>query len=109
MRAFALRIANSRMNPRQRHPMKTRFLATISAIALALTASAVDKYQVTGPIVEVTDSKIVVEKGKERERHEFIRTPQTKVTGDLKVGSQVTVMYTMTATPIEAKPDKPAK
>jgi hypothetical protein len=29
--------------------------------------------------------------------------------GDIKVGAKVTVMYTMTATAVEAKGEKPAK
>jgi hypothetical protein len=87
--------------------MKTHLLAAFGVIAFGFTAVAADKYQVTGPVIEVTDSKIVVEKGKER--HEFIRSPETKVTGDLKVGAKVTVMYTMTAASVEVKSDKPAK
>ena len=64
-------------------------------------------YQVTGPIVEVTDSMIVVTKGKER--FEIDRDSNTKVTGDLKVGDKVTIMYTMTAKEVEVKADKSAK
>jgi len=62
-----------------------------------------DKYQVTGPVLEVTDTTIVVE-GRNKERHEFARTADTKVDGgDLKVGSKVTVKYTMTAASVEVK------
>ena len=86
---------------------KTSLLAALAAIALTTSSYSADKYQVTGPIVEVTDSKIVVMKGKER--HEFARSAETKVTGDLKVGAKVTVMYTMTAASVEVKADKPAK
>ena len=65
-------------------------------------------YQVTGPILEVNNSMIAVQKGKER--WEIARTADTKVQGDLKVGEKVTVMYTMSATSIEAKaPAQPAK
>jgi hypothetical protein len=71
-----------------------------AVLALSL-ASSVWAYQVTGPVLELTDSKIVVQKGKER--WEIARTPDTKVTGDLKVGAKVTVEYTMTAKTIEAK------
>jgi hypothetical protein len=94
----------------ERHLMNTRiFLASIAALALSLEASAADKYQVTGPVVELTDKTIVVEKGTERERHEFVRSADTKVNGELKVGSTVTVMYIMTATSVEVKAGKPAK
>ena len=55
----------------------------------------------TGPVIEVSDSKIVVQKGKEK--WEIARTPDTKVTGDLKVGSKVTIEYTMTAKSVDAK------
>jgi hypothetical protein len=64
-------------------------------------------YQVTGPVVEVTDSKIVVEKGKEK--WEIARTPGTTVKGDVKKGSKVTVEYTMSATKIEVKEEKKKK
>ena len=57
--------------------------------------------------MEVTDSMIVVTKGKER--FEIDRDSSTKVTGDLKVGDKVTIMYTMTAKEVEVKADKGAK
>ena len=77
-----------------------------AVLALSSTAFAVDSYQVTGPIVEIADTKIVVTKGAEKERFEINRAPGTKIKGDLKVGEKVTVFYTMTATSIEAKPAK---
>ncbi len=63
-------------------------------------------YQVTGPVLSVDASKIVIQK--DTEKWEIAREAGTKVTGDLKVGSKVTVMYTMTAVTITAKPDKVA-
>ena len=75
--------------------------------ALALAASPAFAYQVTGPVVEVTDTKIVVEKGKEK--WEIARTPGTAVKGDLKKGSKVTVEYTMSAVKIEVKDEKKKK
>ena len=91
--------------------MKHKTLITlIAAGTLAMSAIAfagATSYQVTGPVVEVTDSMIVVMKGKER--FEIDRNPSTKVAGDLKVGDKVTVMYTMTAKNIEVKSDKGAK
>ena len=93
--------------------MLKRSLATfVAALALSATLSAglahaAEKtYQVTGPILEVTDTAIVVQKGKEK--WEVARTKDTKVTGELKVGAKVTIMYTMTATSIEAKADAKA-
>ena len=78
-----------------------RSLIAFAAIAFASPTWA---YQVTGPVQEVTDTQIVVQKGKER--WEIARTPETKVTGDLKVGAKVTIEYSMTAKSVEAKSDK---
>jgi hypothetical protein len=72
--------------------------------AASLRAETPNSYQVTGPIVELTDTKIVVMKGKDK--WELARGADTKVTGELKVGAKVTIEYSMTAKTIEAKPDK---
>jgi hypothetical protein len=77
------------------------------AVVLAFTAPAAMAYQVTGPVVEVTDTKIVVEKGKEK--WEMARDKDTKVSGDVKKGAKVTVEYKMTATSIAAKEEKKKK
>lgn len=74
-------------------------LMMIAPVALA--------YQVTGPVLEVTNSKIVVEKDKEK--WEIARDKNTKVKGDLKKGSRVTVHYNMTATAVEVKDEPAAK
>lgn len=80
----------------------------LALVILASTAAfAAKDYQVTGPVLEVNDAKIVVQKGSEK--WEIERTPGTKITGDLKVGSKVTVHYTMSASDIEAKDAAPAK
>ncbi|MEK7759669.1 MAG: hypothetical protein AAB304_08715 [Pseudomonadota bacterium] len=81
--------------------MKKRLALLSVCSLLAVPAFA---YQVTGPVVEVTDTKIVVEKGKEK--WEIARTPGTVVKGDIKKGSKVTVEYTMSAIKIEAKDEK---
>ena len=70
----------------------------LSGVAFAATPSS---YQVTGPITEVTDTMITVMKGKDK--WEIARDAGTKITGDLKVGSKVTIMYRMTATSVEVK------
>jgi hypothetical protein len=67
-------------------------------------AGSLKSYQVTGPVLEVKDDVIVVEKGKEK--WEIARDKTTKVTGDLKVGAKVTIQYQMKATEIEVKADK---
>ena len=86
--------------------MKNSTFLAVSFAFLGFAALA-QAYQVTGPVLEVTDSKIVVQKDKEK--WELARTADTKITGELKVGSKVTIEYTMTASSIEAKPEKPAK
>lgn len=90
---------------------KRTLFSLVAAGSLALSgagfAASPTSYQVTGPIVEVTDSMITVMKGKEK--FEVARDSSTKVTGDLKVGEKVTIMYTMTAKEIEAKPAKTDK
>lgn len=70
-------------------------------------AGAPNTYQVTGPVTAVTDTVITVQKGKES--WQIARTADTKITGDIKVGSKVTITYTMTATSVDVKADKTAK
>ena len=88
---------------------KSSLLAVASALLLSAAAFAADanSYQVTGPILELTDTKIVVQKGKDK--WELARNADTKVTGELKVGAKVTIQYSMTAQTVEVKEDKPAK
>lgn len=81
----------------------------IVAVALALlvavvSIAAVKTYQVTGPVVAVTPDSITVKKG--NDNWELARDANTKVTGELKVGSKVTIEYRMIAASIEVKADK---
>lgn len=91
--------------------MKTSALSLLVAASLALSSAAfaagAKTYQVTGPVLEATDSMIAVQKGKDR--WEINRDSSTKVTGDVKVGDKVTITYTMSATDVEAKAGKAAK
>jgi hypothetical protein len=64
-------------------------------------AGSLKSYQVTGPVLEVKDDVVVVQKGKEK--WEIARDKATKVTGDLRVGAKVTIQYQMKATEIEVK------
>ena len=77
----------------------------VVAASLALcgfaVAAAPKTYQVTGPIIEVTDTAVVVQKGDEK--WEVQRDGKTKITGDLKVGNKVTVTYVMSAVSAEVK------
>ena len=75
--------------------------------SLLLTSSLAMAYQVTGPVLEVSDTKIVVQKGKEK--WEMARDASTKTKGEVKVGDKVTVEYKMTATSIESKGTGKAK
>lgn len=81
-------------------------LVAAMAVLFAVTVvwAAEKTYQVTGPVTELTDSMLVVDK--KGEMHQIARTADTKVKGDLKVGEKVTVKYTMTATQIEVKGGK---
>ena len=70
-------------------------------------AAGTKTYEVTGPVLEVNDSMIAVQKGKDR--WEINRDSGTKVSGDLKVGEKVKITYTMSATNVEVKAGKGAK
>jgi hypothetical protein len=83
-----------------------KIAALSSALILSATlafAGSQKSYQVTGPVLELKDDLIVVQKGSEK--WEIAREKDTKVTGDLKVGSKVTIQYQMKAMSIEAKGD----
>lgn len=86
---------------------KISTLIVVLALGFALSLSAAVKtYQVTGPVLEVKADMIVVQKGSDR--WEIARDASTKITGDLKVGSKVTVEYRMTAASAVVKEDKKA-
>ena len=92
--------------------MKTKlplslFVAASLAFSSVAFAAGAKTYQVTGPVLEVNESMIAVQKGKDR--WEVNRDANTKVTGDVKVGDKVTVTYTMSANNVEVKAGKPAK
>ena len=109
LRAKILNRATSKESNRH---MKIKLpLSLLAAASLAFSSAAfaagAKTYQVTGPVLEVTDSMIAVQKGKDR--WEVNRDANTKVTGDVKVGEKVTVTYTMSATDVEVKAGKGAK
>ena len=82
----------------------TSFLVVAALATLALTGSSIagpKTYQVTGPILALTPDTITVQKGPDK--WELGRSASTKVTGELKVGSKVTIEYTMDAVTAEAK------
>jgi hypothetical protein len=77
-------------------------LAVATTFPTAARAEATKTYQVTGPVLEVTDSTITVQKGKEK--WQLARDKETKGGTDVKVGDKVTIEYTMTAKTVEMKP-----
>ena len=90
--------------------MKIKIFSLIAAASLALSGVAfasAKTYEVTGPVLEVNDSMIVVQKGKDR--WEVDRDSNTKVNGDVKVGDKVHISYTMTAKDVEVKAAKGEK
>ena len=83
--------------------MRKILAAVLLTALLAIPAvAAVKTYQVTGPVLEVTADMIAVQKGKDR--WEIARDANTKVTGDLKVGSKVTIEYRMHGTSVDVHP-----
>ena len=82
---------------------RTQVLAVAAAMLIAgfFLGAATKKYQVTGPVLEVSDTSITVDK--DGDKWELERNDQTKVKGDLKKGAKVTVQYRMVATDVEVK------
>lgn len=86
-------------------------LAAISLVSLLLNPADVSaapqakSYQVTGPVLELTDTVITVQKGKDN--WQIARDAGTKIKGDLKVGEKVTIQYRMVATDVVVKDEKP--
>lgn len=91
-----------------------KWLIVVGAVVFltsSVFAAGPSTYQVTGPILEIKDDVITVQKG--NEKWQIAKDAATKVTGELKVGSKVTIEYTMKAATIvvkdEGKKTEPAK
>ena len=86
--------------------MKRVILSMVAVLLFAVWAwaGAPKGYQVTGPVLDIKDDVITVKKGEER--WEIAKDKETKVSGDLKVGSKVMIQYQMKATTIEMKEEK---
>jgi hypothetical protein len=78
---------------------KFAFVALVFAVSASFAATKT--YQVTGPVLETSDTKFVIQKG--NEKWEIAKDASTKVKGELKAGAKATVKYTMTATDVEVK------
>ena len=88
--------------------MKRVLILMVAFMFVASVAFAgVNTYQVTGPVLELTKDKIVVQKGKDK--WEIAIDANTKVPADVKVGSKVMIKYEMKATSIEVKAQKAKK
>ena len=77
--------------------------ARVIASASPSLAGASRTYQVSGPVLELTEDTIVVQTGDER--WEIARGESTNIVGTLKVGAKVTIEYRMSATRVEVKTD----
>lgn len=84
--------------------MRSAVVLAALLMAAGLAWAGEKTYQVTGPVLELTDKTIVVQKGDEK--WVLNRSADTKVAGELKVGAKVTIKYTMTATDVEVKAEK---
>jgi len=86
--------------------MRTLLVVLLATATLSL-AGTPKTYQVTGPVTEVKDGLVTVQKGKETWQIDA----GTTAPAGLKVGDKVTVTYSMTAKSIELKTgaDKPKK
>lgn len=78
----------------------------LSLAATNLTAADAKTYQVTGPVLEVNDTYIVVQKGEDK--WQIAHGKGTKG-ATVKVGDKVTVQYQMVAVEVEIKGDKAEK
>jgi len=77
-------------------------IGVLLIVAALAYARAPKDYQVTGPVLEMDGDHIIVQKGKD-EKWELSYDKDTKITGDLKVGSKVEIKYVMKAVSIEIK------
>ena len=87
---------------------KSTILAAVALLGFAASPAfaAPKNYQVTGPVLEMTDDMIVVQKGSDK--WEIARDGVT-VPDTVKVGSKVTIEYFMTVKNVTAKDAVPGK
>ena len=77
----------------------------VLGLSLAISnvhAADAKTYQVTGPVLEVTPTMIVVKKGEDK----WQIASDTATSANIKVGDKVTIQYQMVAKSIEVKPAK---
>lgn len=87
--------------------LKSLLISSVALVAFSSASFAAGKtYQVTGPVLEINDSAIVVQKGKDKWE---IAKGSAEVPADVKVGSKVTIEYSMTAVIVTDKSAKKAE
>ncbi len=85
-----------------------KLLVTASIILFSASAAmaAPHSYQVTGQVLDISDKSVIISKGKEN--WEIMRNAESKIPTSVKVGSKVTIEYTMTALEVTDKTPKSA-
>lgn len=87
----------------------SRYLLAASALLVSASAAfaAPQSYQVSGQVLELSKDKIVISKGKEN--WALLRDAKTKLPETVKVGSKITIEYSMIALDVTDKttPEKP--
>ena len=79
----------------------------LGLLTASIHAAEAKDYQVTGPVVEVNPTYIVVQKDKGAGQEKWqIATDASTKGAKPKVGDRVMVHYYMTASSIEVKPEK---
>ncbi len=79
-------------------------VATLLPMLHLSAASTAKTYQITGQVVSVTESLIVIQKGETK--YELSRKTKTKGVEKAKVGDTITITYHMVAEAVEPKSGK---
>ena len=95
---------NGRLTIGSRVTIRYKLLATsidLKGARMDTPSSGPRSYQVTGPLVTLNDDVITV--AKDNEQWEMRRNSETKINGQLAIGSRVSVVYKMSAMSIDVK------
>ena len=84
-------------------PRSLLVISSLTLVAATAWAGPTRTYQVSGPVLEINDDVVVIQKGKEK--LEIARNSETRVGRRFKakVGDVVLVRYRMTAASLEAR------
>ena len=80
------------------------FACVMVLFAAVVFAAGPKSYQVTGPVLEITDDVIIVKK--RMNKWELPKSAVISLSGAVKVGVRVTIYYKMTAKKIRVKDEK---